>query len=591
MVLASEFVRIGLPLSLQPLFLLILLIISSIGPGLLIVRHLRWSPLEKLCGAIAASLVLLYLAAFAIYILRLPWESFYFVSLMGLAAMLAARRQVLVFGRNLQTRRALICFAVLVVWTVLHLSLIRHYSGGGWAGDWIEHYLRTGFFLTHMPLDTIFIKLYPLPARPPMMNLITGCFLPQVGTGVWHYQLVMTWLNLLLFFPCVLIASRFSRHGRRPYLLLTLALMCNPMFMQNATYAWTRLLTAFFVMLALHFYLRTWQKRDRGRLLAAFVCLTSGVLVHYSAAPFALFIGLHYLIVVMIRRPKGLREALVVLGTNFLLMATWLAWSIIHYGLRGTFATNTTVTDTAQMSWAQNIQRILSNIYHTLAPHPLTIPIDRMHAVFAQPSELGFWRDYFFLIYQTNLIFLAGSAGTLALLAIVLYQRNAITRKMRWFWVVFVIFNVFVGIAVVGSSDKVGLAHVCLQPLGLLAILIVAANFPRFSMPVRALVLISWLFDFTVGVLLQFQMEHRVFLTDASGQVLNPNQLLSRFAVNQFLHKVQRNWTFVGDLMYEQSAYLQTLILLLLFIVIWQAMRRTDQYRRSPNHVLRAGKD
>ena len=55
--------------------LLTLLLVCSTAPGFCFVRKLRWSPLEKLCGAIGLSLILVYLASTALYWLNLrgPW--------------------------------------------------------------------------------------------------------------------------------------------------------------------------------------------------------------------------------------------------------------------------------------------------------------------------------------------------------------------------------------------------------------------------------------------------------------------------------------------------------------------------------------
>src|SRR5580698_2912075 len=47
--------------------LLLLLSVCSFAPGFFFVRKLRWNPLEKLCGSIGLSLILLYLASWAIY--------------------------------------------------------------------------------------------------------------------------------------------------------------------------------------------------------------------------------------------------------------------------------------------------------------------------------------------------------------------------------------------------------------------------------------------------------------------------------------------------------------------------------------------
>ena len=57
------------------LFLAPILALVSLGPGLLITRHLRWSPTERLCGAVGASLLFLYLAGFGLYATGAPISS------------------------------------------------------------------------------------------------------------------------------------------------------------------------------------------------------------------------------------------------------------------------------------------------------------------------------------------------------------------------------------------------------------------------------------------------------------------------------------------------------------------------------------
>ena len=47
--------------------LALLLAVCSFAPGFFFVRKLPWNPLEKLCGSIALSLILVYLACWAIY--------------------------------------------------------------------------------------------------------------------------------------------------------------------------------------------------------------------------------------------------------------------------------------------------------------------------------------------------------------------------------------------------------------------------------------------------------------------------------------------------------------------------------------------
>jgi len=56
-------------LALQLALLLGLLAVCSTGPGVFLLRRFRWSPIEKLVGGVALSLIVLYLAAWTIYLL------------------------------------------------------------------------------------------------------------------------------------------------------------------------------------------------------------------------------------------------------------------------------------------------------------------------------------------------------------------------------------------------------------------------------------------------------------------------------------------------------------------------------------------
>src|SRR6476660_9761579 len=152
-----------------------LLVVSSLGPGLIFVRYLRWRPLETLCGSVGLSFLLLYFAAFAIYLLQLPGVWAYGYTGAAAVSTIACARDIRRLWRHRETRASVCAFLALLGWLILLLLLVRNYSGANWSGDWFEHYERALFFSEHMPLDSKFLNgLYILPARPPMMNLLTA---------------------------------------------------------------------------------------------------------------------------------------------------------------------------------------------------------------------------------------------------------------------------------------------------------------------------------------------------------------------------------------------------------------------------------
>ena len=47
---------------------LLSLIVCAFAPGFFLIRRLRWSPMEKFCGAVGLSLILVWLAAWVLYL-------------------------------------------------------------------------------------------------------------------------------------------------------------------------------------------------------------------------------------------------------------------------------------------------------------------------------------------------------------------------------------------------------------------------------------------------------------------------------------------------------------------------------------------
>src|ERR1051326_1636878 len=275
-------------LVLQLGLLLVLLPVCSLAPGFVLVRKLRWSPMEKLCGAIALSLTLLYLINWAVYCLypanaaRSAWIIVAICA--GLAVV--AHRDIARAFRARRVRRAAMGYGFLLLWTLIILAMIRNYSGLGWGSDWLEHFQRTLFFLHRFPVNTPIVSDYQVPSRPPMMNVLAAFFLAPLADRFELFQVVFTALNLVMFLPSCLILPALGA-ARRPRILpLLVVFAASPLVIVNATYPWTKSLTAFFVILGLWFYLAALRKKDSVRMTAAFGSMAAGLLVHYSAGPY-----------------------------------------------------------------------------------------------------------------------------------------------------------------------------------------------------------------------------------------------------------------------------------------------------------------
>ena len=272
----------------RALILIPFVLVFSCGPGLIFLRKLRWSPLEKIAGSIALSLTLLGGLTFAVYWTGLPSASYFAVTVIAGALTLAALPDWRRLLRSPRVRRTTASFGLLVVWILGAQSVIRHYSGADWCCDWVEHYQRTLFFLERWPKDSLFINRYLVTARPPFMNILCAYFLGNVGKEFAFYQIVFSLLNALVYFPCCLFARMFAPRGKRLPLLVAIFLAFNPTFVVNTTFTWTKALAAFFVILAVWLYLAGWRKHDVIRMSASFLCLATGFRPHnWVAVPIA----------------------------------------------------------------------------------------------------------------------------------------------------------------------------------------------------------------------------------------------------------------------------------------------------------------
>ena len=516
--------------------LLLLLPVCSFAPGFFFVRKLRWSPLEKLCGSIGLSLILLYLASWGIYCVgargnHMPVHPapFAVVSLVCVAMGAVCWKDIARLLRATSVRRALAGFGFLLLWTALLMAMIRNYSGAGWFGDWLEHFQRTLFFLRHFPAGTTIIPGYALPARPPMMNAIAAFFLAQTTDRFELYQEVFVFLNLLLFLPCYLIMPALGRRARRRTWLLVLLFAASPLIMQNTTYTWTKAAAAFYVVLALWFYLAGWRKRDPVRTTAAFVALAAGLLVHYSAGPYVVILTLHYLIGVFPRRSNKWRELAAIAAVCGLLLATWLCWSLAVYGPRITFASNTTVTSSQQYA-GSTVVKIAANLFDTIVPMVMRDP--ETLGVFGGQRTSAHVRDWFFVFYQLNAIFGMGLVGGPL---VVWLAYRALRRKRpptaarpraklkrpaakvppetipvtpeQLFWRILIAAGVVLGVAVVGERDVLGVAHLTLLSLQAVGLAMLAAVVPWRRGTLAMVILAGCAVDFSFGVLLHAHVE------------------------------------------------------------------------------------
>lgn len=487
-------------------FSFILFVSVSCGIGWPLAVKLTADPAERLLASVMLSLVLSWLGAWLIFVADLPRVTLWLLPVLAMAGLCAGRPALQTIWHNPVARDIAIAQLLVTTWCVIWQSWIISYSGGGWSGDWFEHWERSRFFLHDWPKDFLFIGQYPLPARPPLANVLTGAWMHLTQVDFAHYQLFSTCFSSLAFLPAVLLAHRFGG-GRSVIWVAAVVMMLNPLFVQNATFPWTKLPGAFFVLAGIHFFLAVDGRQPslQDGLLWS-VALAAGLLTHYSAAPYAIILAIAW----FIRgsrtwdRLRFYKATLAAVGAGTVLLGTWLGWSIATYGFVETFSTNTTITASESTAVAQ-LKRVGLNLRDTIVPHFLRSPDP---GLITQSSAWGSWRDWFFQSYQLNLVFAFGSVGWYILIREGWRAARAQRLMAGLSWMACIAAVTLLAIAAHGARDEWGLAHVCLQPLVLFGLAFLASRWNQLRRPWHLVLIGGMALDFGAGILLHFSVQN-----------------------------------------------------------------------------------
>lgn len=559
--------------------------LSTFVPGFALARKLRLGVDEKLCASIGLSVLVLHLIATILYFLPVPWVVAWAITIGVIICTWQLRRDIRDFLSHRRIRQQLTAFGCLLMVGLLIVSAIRHYSGGVWSGDWLEHFERTRFFLERWPYERLFIGLYPLPARPPLMNLLAGYFMGHLERSDFGaFQVIFLYLNLLILFPCVLLAGNLVKFGSRKVWLIAGVLALSPVVMQHATFTWTKLFSAFFVVMSLAFYLRGWRRNDPGRMFLSAGMMAGGLLVHYSAGPYALVLIVHYLLIARRRSHMKVEIAGAILVGGLVLL-TWLGWAVVVYGVDKTFASNTSVADARKLTVVENAAKIGRNVYYTVVPRPLRTDLNEFRGEFAQPNPFGVVRDYFFTIYQGNAFGAMGLGGWVGVLWIAWRGLHRAPGPRRRFWLGFVIAGVLVAVSSHGGEEQYGLTSVVLVPVVVIGLTALAAGLNGLAPQAKGTLVLLLALDAVLGLLLQHRMQtHDFQLLPADAPAMEQAvpfspHLLSVTAVwNSVLkHRVQVQ--FFGDILSPVGSMLFVLLALMVTGWLWSIARQANVAR------------
>ncbi|HKI36176.1 MAG TPA: glycosyltransferase family 39 protein [Gemmataceae bacterium] len=234
--------------------------------------------------------------------------------------------------------------AAVFVLAYLHLvclqALLPAYRGSYWYFDWWMHYDEALVFVGREPVETVWAKAYTLASRTPLFNLTTAFVMGLDGSRFATYQLASALTNIAFVLGLYLLLR--DLFGRRAAWLALLLAPLNLWMLHNAWFTWPKMLAAYYLFLALHFYLQSVRRRgtDPARASEYFVCFGIASLLGYMAHQVALVyvapLLLHAAVMGLRGRAlrPGLRELLACGLLGVAVGGTWYAW------LAGTLGTD-----------------------------------------------------------------------------------------------------------------------------------------------------------------------------------------------------------------------------------------------------------
>jgi len=558
---------------------LLLVLGVTIGLSRPIMDRLQLGHSESLVAGSALSLLIAWGVAFGVFVSGAPLLGYWLVPILALAGMALGLRGLRRHAADPAARDLLIGQLIVTLWCVSCLSFVRSYSGGAWLGDWLEHWQRTHFFLRDWPKGRLFFDIYEVPARPPLPNVLTAAFLRVTSADYAHYQLVMTVLCSLAYLPVGLLAGRFG--GRQAVRVAAAVLLISPLFLQNATYPWTKLQAAFFILCGLYFFLRI---RDQDTppatpgILCA-LCLGGAVVTHYSAGPYVIVLAAAW-IGFGFRRgwDRGFsRTTLCAAAAGACVIAPWFAWSLAQYGWHSTLLSNSSVS-MFQKAPGNPLVVMALNLRDSLIPPQVR---GFSGTLFRQSSLWGSLRDQAFLVYQLNPLLALGCVGWVVTAREALRAGRAADRRERAFWIAAVAAIVLLSFATYGDRDHYGTGHICLQSLVLLGLAFLSSRWNRLGPPWRTLLIIGWTVDFCLGVALQLAVES--FSLDRwltpSRTLQEVSQTYGVVAQENLSEKIIAHLAYFADIVPTPPALVLALLGAILCMALVRARRTPDEHR------------
>jgi hypothetical protein len=255
-------------------------------------RFTRLDREERFAASFGVGIAAAALCAFVSFVVHAPQPLF---NLAAVALMLG----VALWCRLTMEKRAddgaapLWPLATVFVLAYLHLvciqGLLPAYRGSYWFFDWWMHYNESQIFVGDEAVDATWANGYTVASRTPLFNLATAFVMGVAGHDFDTYQLASALTNICFVLSLYLLLR--DLFGRRAAWLALLLAPLNVWMLHNAWFTWPKMLAAYYLILALHFYLRSLRQRsaEPARAGSYFVCFGVAALLAYMTHQSTLF--------------------------------------------------------------------------------------------------------------------------------------------------------------------------------------------------------------------------------------------------------------------------------------------------------------
>jgi hypothetical protein len=262
--------------------------IFSVGVGSLALR----SSFVRGCDSVTQLAIVVALSAggssglsFLLFMVGAPRPG-YSVLAANVLALLASHRNVRVLLGQGEVRESFAVVGLVGLIYAAMTALIKVPGGGGWRGDWREHWERAVVFTKRLPATTELFGNYLIPARPPLANSFTAAAMDFAGTGYVVHQATAFVLSMTAIFAILSLRRVWQRNGAPLSALQILVLVASAGLFIHHEYAWTKAISATPLLVAASVVLIAHRGNVNPPAWLVGLLSAIGAMVHYSAAPF-----------------------------------------------------------------------------------------------------------------------------------------------------------------------------------------------------------------------------------------------------------------------------------------------------------------